>query len=574
MEKLRRASAGIMAITFGASLAGWTAVVDLPDPGHTLTRLQPADAFAPQISGMALLDRDHMLVSTYAKNMGGYPDTNGALYLVAGLRRADKIVTYRKVAKGLKDVMGLAIVDGQVYACDRDRVFSFVDADKDGVYETTRTLAPFPHYDGWYEYTFGPVYRDGKFYIGLAAEVQHGGLPLRQRGEGRSTLMEVGLDGKTKVVASGFRAPNGIGLGPKGSLLMTDNQGGWTPASKLNVVMPGKFYGYMLDPPSVFQTQPVTPPAAWIPYGEVAESPTEPLMLKSGTFAGQVVFGDIRRNFLLRAFLEEVNGNFQACVMGFSGGYLGSVNRLAMDTVDGTLYAGLLSYERTHTYSLQALKPNGAQKFEMLAVRSRQEGMEVEFTMPADAASIKPSDVLIRSWGYIATADYGGPKQNLVTLPAKSLRWSPDSRRLLVSIDGLVAGKVVQITLNAIKTPAGDTLFNRDAWYTLNAISPTSGFSTALAPPGIGGGDSPAREGGADFGIARAAGGGWRLHRQGRGAYRLSILDLGGRLLRAERGEGDIELRWNSPGPGVYLLRWEQDGRVGRIMLPAGLAGL
>mgnify|MGYP006139591943 CR=1 FL=1 len=71
----------------------------------------------------------------------------------------------------------------------------------------------------------------------------------------------------SQVVACGFRAANGVGVGPGGELTVCDNQGNWTPSSRINVVRPGGFYGWM---PHVLAAggSPRTdydPPLCWIP---------------------------------------------------------------------------------------------------------------------------------------------------------------------------------------------------------------------------------------------------------------------------------------------------------------------
>jgi len=60
----------------------------------------------------------------------------------------------------------------------------------------------------------------------------------------QGTCLKVSPDGsKLEVFATGFRAPNGSGMGPGDVLTVSDNQGHWMPSSKLNVVTKGGFYG-------------------------------------------------------------------------------------------------------------------------------------------------------------------------------------------------------------------------------------------------------------------------------------------------------------------------------------------
>ena len=57
--------------------------------------------------------------------------------------------------------------------------------------------------------------------------------------------MKVSQDGaKLEVVARGFRANNGLGVGPRGELTSIDNQGHWMPGNRINWIKPGGWYGY------------------------------------------------------------------------------------------------------------------------------------------------------------------------------------------------------------------------------------------------------------------------------------------------------------------------------------------
>ena len=70
---------------------------------------------------------------------------------------------------------------------------------------------------------------------------------------------------KLDVVATGFRAPNGIGIGPHGEMTSGDNEGTWTPACKINWIKPGGFYGVVhlahRDPPPTDYDRPL----CWLP---------------------------------------------------------------------------------------------------------------------------------------------------------------------------------------------------------------------------------------------------------------------------------------------------------------------
>src|SRR5262249_27390327 len=59
-------------------------------------------------------------------------------------------------------------------------------------------------------------------------------------------VLEIPVDGSDATIyCTGFRVPNGMGMLPDGRLTVSDNQGNWMPASKINLVRQGGFYGYV-----------------------------------------------------------------------------------------------------------------------------------------------------------------------------------------------------------------------------------------------------------------------------------------------------------------------------------------
>lgn len=67
-----------------------------------------------------------------------------------------------------------------------------------------------------------------------------------------------------------------------------------------------RFFNHYMNPDGPFDDQPVTKPALWLPQNEIANSPSTPMQLKKGPFAGQMVFGDVTYGGLQRADLEKV----------------------------------------------------------------------------------------------------------------------------------------------------------------------------------------------------------------------------------------------------------------------------
>ncbi len=249
-----------------------------------------------------------------------------------------------------------------------------------------------------------------------------------------------------------------------------------TRASKFLHVIQGKTYGHKIEPAGEFDQGYPMPPAVWLPYGSVTKSPTQPVYMATGNYAGQFFYGDIAFGAVRRVFLEKVGGEYQGCVLRFSGGFEAGVHRMLAGT-DGSLYLGGLGNGDIQNWGwhgkltgLQRLKPNGKAVFEIASVRARKGGFEVTYTSPPGHEALAPSHYTGKQWWYEPTAGYGGPEMNLTAVPVKSARASKDGRRVFLEMEGLHPQQVVHVHLQGIRSAEGKDLWTKDFWYTLNAL--------------------------------------------------------------------------------------------------------
>jgi len=123
-------------------------------------------------------------------------------------------------------------------------------------------------------------------------------------------------------------------------------------------------------------------------------------------------------------------------------------------------------------YGLQRLMYNGKVTFEMLAVRAKPKGFEIEFTEPIDAGTqLKPDDFLVQQWWYLPTEKYGGPKLDLEKLNITNINISEDRLRVYLEISDLKKGRIVYFRLpENLQSNKGQSLWSSEAWYTLNNI--------------------------------------------------------------------------------------------------------
>jgi hypothetical protein len=446
-------------------------------PAHTLTDLRPA-GFEPQVSGMDWLPDGRLAITTW----GGSNTQVGEVYLLSNVTGATSPAQVRtqKIASGLKEPMGIKYVDGKLYVSEKHRLTELTDTNGDWVTDNYRAVATWPFGGNFHEFAFGMLYQDGFFYLNLSVAINLGGATTNpQPAPNRGTTIKVDKNtGAVSYVTGGLRTPHGIGWGPEGGIFATDNQGGWLPSSKLVHIKQDRFFNHYTNPAGPFDTRPVTAPVLWLPQNEIANSPSNPVQLTTGPFAGQMVFGDVTYGGLQRGFLEKVGGEYQGAVFRMTQGLEAGVNRISLGP-DGAIYTGGIGAGGNWgqpgklDFGLQKLTPNGAEAFDIVAMRAIQGGFELEYTQPLSTQTAQDLATKYRAtqWRYQPTASYGGPKIDQQALTVLSATPSADRKKVTVMLSGLQSGRVVHLrSPRPFASESGKSLWSTEAWYTLNSM--------------------------------------------------------------------------------------------------------
>lgn len=465
-----------------------------PETLHPSLRATPIEppGFTPQVGGLAWLPDGRLAVATW--------DRDGAVFVVEGWDGPAEQIRIQRIAEGLHEPLGIAFADGALHVIQKQEITRLVDHDGDGWTDEYRALASdWSATSNFHEFGFGLAEIDGYLYAALSICVLEGGKSCREQTPDRGKLLRVSLaTGEVEIVASGFRTPNGVAATPTGALLVTDNQGDWLPASKLVRVEPGADYGWRA-PGAAADPARVTPPALWLPQNEVGNSPTQPVVLTHGPYAGQVLFGDIFNGGIKRAYLEEVDGRLQGAAFHFSGGLRAPLNRL-IEAPDGSLVAGEIGSQGNWGkfgkpwYGLEVLRFAEEPAFEPMRVRLRPGGFDVVFSRPlARDLALDPGRFRVEDWYYVPSPIYGGPKYDLRRLEVQAARSSEDRHVVSIDVAGLAAGRVVYLRMDpAIRSERGEALWVDEAWYTLNALAREASAESGRA-------DDPASDRGPDL---------------------------------------------------------------------------
>ncbi len=437
---------------------------------------------------MALHPSGKLFITTFNPNQDSTPNPlpggDGKVWALENVEGEDpQAVTVREVASGLSEPLGMAFIGGDLYVSQRTSLTKLQDIDGDGYYETKKNVGEGWTSNNYHHFHFGLIEKDGFAYSTLSTTIHFDYPGLNgPNPPNRGTLVRTNLaTGEVSYLAGGLRTPNGLCFGPEGQIFQTDNQGAWQPASRLNHLQERHFYGHYNNPagggsPSLFSEQPMTPPAVWFPQGEIGNSPSEPLPIPDGPFAGDLLVGDITMGGITRVSLEKVRGVWQGGVYRFTQGLEGGVNRLAWGP-NGTLYVGCMgasgnwSWNGTQT-GLQRLTPKSGSPvtFEISRVSATSTGFEITYTRPVPQAALQnPANFIVKQWSYEPTASYGGPKIGEETLAVHSATPSADRTKVKLVVPGLRKGDVVYLKTDPVSDD-GSAILSSEVWYTLNEI--------------------------------------------------------------------------------------------------------
>ena len=424
------------------------------------------------VTGMDWLEDGRLAVCTWP----------GEVYLLDGMTSEKGPVTFRRLAKGLNEPMGLLVRDGRLYVSQKQELTEIVFDEQSGRTELNQVSADWGYSGHYNAFSYGPVLdRDGRFVLANAGhsgrwDMKFMGWGIRQGG---NETME--------GIASGFREPNGIGVfGADRDIFVTDNQGHWTAACELNHLRPGKFFGRPSatpDPKHLYKgRETFTAPAVWFPY-TLARSISGMAEIRDdrlGPFKGQLLVGDFQNALLTRVFLEKVNDEYQGAVFPFLNGFRSGVNRLSYGP-DGRLYVGGL--QRTwvsiapEPASLERVVFRGYTPFSIRKVEAKRDGFLLTFTEPAKPSAGDPDNFDVSQFRYAYHPEYGSPryshtgkKDSQTPIDVAAAALSTNRLELRLALSGWKPGHVTQIRCFDVVNDGGEPLWHDTFHYTLNEI--------------------------------------------------------------------------------------------------------
>jgi glucose/arabinose dehydrogenase len=428
------------------------------------------------VTGMDWMPKGRLALATY----------RGEVYIVEGATGPVAKARYRRFARGMCEPLGLLVKDGKIHLGNKNEITRLTDTDGNGEADLFESVNSDWDYTGSYNsFSYGPVLdKAGNFVV---ANAGHAG---RWSAKYMGWALRISSDGrKLEPICSGMREPNGIGtFGPNRDIFVTENQGAWIGACKLNHIQPGRFFGHPSSKPAPEKLysgrKTFDPPAVWFPY-KLARSSTGMCEITAdcfGPFKGQLLVGDFQNAIVTRVHLEKVGGEWQGAVWPFLKGFQSGVNRLVMGP-DGHLYVGgckTVAWAANAPFSqgLERVKFSGKIPFEVKTVRAMPDGFELTFTKPVDPkAAGEAAGYDVWQYKYKYQKKYGSPEfdhdgkpDSFTVIDVKSATVSEDGQKVRLRLDGWKAGFVTAVRGLDARSAEGEKLWHDTFYYTLNRI--------------------------------------------------------------------------------------------------------
>jgi hypothetical protein len=362
-----------------------------------------------RFGGFDFIDEDSAALSTW----------NGDVWVVRGLKGDWKELKWQRIAAGLFETLGVKVVDGEIYVNGRDQITKLIDLNKDGETDYFKVFNRDVYVStSFHEFAFDlQTDKQGNFYFAKGTPVRAGGRGFDKILPHHGIVAKISPDGKKfEVVATGIRAPGGLGIGPNGEITTGENEGTWQPACKVNYVKAG-------DTPVFFGTEPARHSLTDAPY-------TEPMMFlpmdtdnsggsqvwvpegaKFGLKADEMIHLSYGKSSLFRVLPVTNNGRLQAGAVKLPSSLQSSAMRARFHS-DGSMY--VLGFRGWQTNAatgcaFQRIRFNAEVGLNIPEKLDYTEsGVKLTFPVKLDAELAEDvTSYSVQRWDYVRSVQYG-----------------------------------------------------------------------------------------------------------------------------------------------------------------------
>lgn len=385
-------------------------------------------------------------------------DWDGNVWRVSHLHSTES--RWQRIASGLFQPLGIKIRDGEIFVCCRDQICRLHDQNQDGEIDYYES---FNHdhiiTQHFHEFAMGlQCDHEGNFYYAKSA--RHA-LPAVVPHHG--TLLKVSADGSsTEILATGFRAANGVCLNKDGTFFVTDQEGHWNPKNRINWVKPGEFYGNMFGYHDVTDEsdQAMSPPLCWI-TNSLDRSPAELLWVTSDQW-GPLTGSLLNMSYgygKLYVVPHELKGNLMQggmCELPMDALPTG-IMRGRFHSQDGGLYVvGMFAWagNQTQDGGFYRVRYTGKPLFVPIALNCQGTTVRIGMSDSIDPDSVQPESFTISRWNLKRSAEYGSQHYDTRRLAVASANWDASSCELVLQIPELQPTWCMEIIMD-VRSPDG-----------------------------------------------------------------------------------------------------------------------
>ncbi len=417
---------------------------------------------------------------------------NGDVWVVSGIDDRLEKLTWKRFAAGLHQPLGLKIVDDVIHVTTRDGIERLVDLNRDGEADLHQSFNNHVHTSGaFHEFAFD-LWTDpqGNFYYAKAGPVHAGGGGWEHITESSGCMFKVTKDGSgSEVFATGFRAPNGMSVGPHGEVTCGDNEGTWTPSSRINLVQKGGFYGV---PPLSHRTPVPTDydkPLLWLPHNSMVDNSSggQAWVIGSrwGLPEGSLLHLSYGTSSLFLISWSKEGAVPQGGCVRFPLAFNTGIMRARFNPKDGQLYVcGMRGWQTNGNKDagFQRVRYTGKTVHMPVGYKIKKNGLSLTFSAPLDRSSAAAKDnYSAEAWNYLWTENYGSPEVHLDDPKKKghdpfditAVTLSADARTVFLEIPGI--RPAMQMKLRYEITAADGAALQADFYSTINQVGDTNG---------------------------------------------------------------------------------------------------
>ena len=367
----------------------------------------------------------------------------GDVWIVSGIDDKLTNLEWKRFASGLYEPFGLKIVNDITYVTCKDRITRLHDYNNDGEADFYECFNPDPDVScNFHAFNFDLQTDDeGNFYHAKSGHGADFSLP--------GAIFKISADGKNReVIATGFRTPNGMGSMPGGRITASDNQGQWTPASKINLIQNGGFYGWVptysipgmwqpdggkIDIKKVVPPTEFDPPLVWMPQHFDNSSGGEIWVddLRFGPLSEHLLHTSFGKGWLSYLMIQTINNGHshkskkpisQAAIVNLPFDFNTGIMRGRVNPMDGQVYVtGLQGWNGGGRMGLadkgiQRLRYTGQHYPMVIDCKVIQGGLKLTFNFePDENAAVDINNYAAKAWNYNWSHNYGSDRYSPTT---------------------------------------------------------------------------------------------------------------------------------------------------------------